>query len=114
MILLLDNNFRGGISSVKGDRYVKSDENKKILYVDAFNLYGWAMSQSLPYDEIKFETCVTLEDILNTPSDNDIGYFPEVDSRNPYNIKQKTKNFRFASEKKFISRIDFNENMKKN
>ena len=31
MILLLENNIRGGISSVMGDRYVKSDENKKIL-----------------------------------------------------------------------------------
>ena len=30
MILLLENNIRGGISSVMGDRYVISDENKKI------------------------------------------------------------------------------------
>ena len=29
LILLLENNIRGGISSVMGDRYVKSDENKK-------------------------------------------------------------------------------------
>ena len=29
MILLLKNNIRGGISSVMGDRYVRSDENKK-------------------------------------------------------------------------------------
>ena len=40
MILLIKNIIRGGISSVMGDRYVKSDENKKILYVDANNLYG--------------------------------------------------------------------------
>ena len=26
-----------------GDRYVKSDEEKKILYIDANNLYGYAM-----------------------------------------------------------------------
>ena len=38
LILLLENNIRGGISSVMGDRYVKSDENKKILYMDATNL----------------------------------------------------------------------------
>ena len=31
MILLLENNIRGGISSVMGDRYIKSDDNKKIL-----------------------------------------------------------------------------------
>ena len=28
MILLLENNIRGGISSVMGDRYVESDENE--------------------------------------------------------------------------------------
>ena len=37
MILLIENNIRGGISSVMGDRYIKSDDNKKILYFDANN-----------------------------------------------------------------------------
>ena len=37
------------------DRYVKSVENKKILYLDADNLYGWPLSQSLTCDEIKFD-----------------------------------------------------------
>ena len=33
----------------------KSNHNKKkILYIDAKNLYGWAMSQSLLYDETEF------------------------------------------------------------
>ena len=105
MILLLENNIRGGISSVMGDRYIKSDENKKILYVDANNLYGHSMSQYLPYDEIKFDNNVTLEDIINTPDDNDNGYFIEVDLIYPDNIKQKTKNFPFAPMKKKLIRI---------
>ena len=75
MILLLENNIRGGISSVMGDRYIKSDENKRILYVDANNLYGHSMSQPLPYDEIKFDQNGKLEDILNTSDDNDKGFF---------------------------------------
>ena len=79
MILLLENSITGGISSVMGHRFVKSDENKKIIYSDANNLYGHSMSQLLPYDEIKFDTNVKLEDILNTPDDSDIGYFLEVD-----------------------------------
>ena len=91
MILLLENNIRGGISSVMSDRYIKSDENKKILYIDANNLYGHSMSQYLPYDEIKFDNNITLEDIINTPDDSDIGYFVEVDLKYPDNIKQKTK-----------------------
>ena len=50
MILLLENIIRGGISSVMGDRYIKSNENKKILYIDANISYGHSMSQPLPFD----------------------------------------------------------------
>ena len=100
VILLLENNIRGGISSVMGDRYIKSDDNKKILYIDANNLYGHSMPEPLPCDEIKFDNKVKLEDILNTPDDSDIGYFIEADLTHPDNIKQKTKNFPFAPENK--------------
>ena len=101
LILLLENNIRGGISSVMGDRYVKSNNDKKILYIDANNLYGWAMSQYLPYDDIKFDNKVKLEDILNTPDDSEIGYFVECDLKYPDNIKQKTKYFPFCPENKY-------------
>ena len=77
--MLLENNTLGGISSVMGDRYVKSTKNKKILYIDANILFAHSMSQYLPYDENRFDINVKLEDILNTPDDNDIGYFIEVD-----------------------------------
>ena len=60
MILLLETNTRAGISSVIGDRYVKSDK-KKIIYIDAINLYGHSMSQPLPYDKIEFEKDVCLK-----------------------------------------------------
>ena len=112
MILLLENNIRGGISSVMGDRYIKSDENKKILYIDAINLYGHSMSEPLPYDEIKFNNNFKIEDILNTPDDIDTGYFIEVDIKYPDRIKEKTKNFPFASVKKKIDPENFNDYMK--
>ena len=112
MILLLENEIRGGISSVTGDRYIQSDENKKILYIDANNLYGHSMSESLPYDEIKFDNNVTLEDTIITPDDNDIGYFIEVDLTYPNNIKEKTKNFPFAPENKKINPDKFSDYMK--
>ena len=113
VILLLENGIRGGISGVMGDRYIKSDYNNNIIYVDANNLYGFSMSQSLPYDEIKFETeSVCVEEILNTPDDNDIGYFLEVDLEYPYSIRQKTKHFPFAPENKTISKNDFGPYMK--
>ena len=85
LILTLEINIRGGISSVMGDRCVKSDENKKILYMDATNLYGLSMCQPLPYDELEMWHCHSdiyvnkLEEILNTPDDSDCGYFVQVD-----------------------------------
>ena len=39
MILLIENNIRGGISSVMGDRYVKSDENIKRFYILMLIIY---------------------------------------------------------------------------
>ena len=96
MILLLEKNIRGFISSVMGDRYIRSDDNKKVLYFDANNLYGDSKSQPLPYDEIKYDNNIKLEDILNTPDDSDIGYFIEADLIYPDSIKEKTKNFPFC------------------
>ena len=51
--MTIENNIRGGISSVMGDRYVKTDKNKKVIYMDATTLYGHSMIQPLPYDEIE-------------------------------------------------------------
>ena len=112
MILLLENNIRGCVSSIMGDRYIKSDENKKILYINANNLYGHSMSEPLPYDEIKFNNNVKIADILNTPNDSDIGYFSEVDLIYPDNLKEKTKNFPFAPVNKKINPDNFNDYMR--
>ena len=112
MFLLLENNIRGIISSVMGDIYVISDEIKQILYVDATDLYGHSMSEPLPYDEIKFDKNVKLEDILKTPDDSDIGYFIKVDLKYPDNIKQKTKYFAFALVNKKTKPDNFSDYMK--
>ena len=112
LILTLENNIRGGISSVLGDKYIESDENKKILYMDATNLYGHSMSQMLPYDEVEMWHghphlyMNWLEVILNTPDDSDIGYFVEVDLKYPDEIKEKTKNFHFVLKIKLFTKIN--------
>ena len=117
LILLIEKNIRGGISSVMGDRYVKSDEDNSILYIDATNLYGYSMSQMLPYDEIEMwhghpdKYWNWLDEILNTADDSDIGYFLEVDLKYSDNIKQKTKYFPFCPENKKIDPNKYNEYM---
>ena len=108
LLLLLENNIRGGISSVMGPRFIESNENTKLLYIDANNLYGWAMSQYLPTGDFEkmqsyLRSCHGIydsalmneikEDILNTPDDNEFGYFIECDLEYPAEIKEKTENF---------------------
>ena len=103
LLLLFENNIRGGISSVMGNRHVQSDENKQILYIDANNLYGWAMSQYLPTGEFKklqlpenYSQDQLVEDLLQIPDDNEYGFFIECDLEYPAEIKEKTKNFPFC------------------
>ena len=118
LILLIENNIRGGISSVMGDVHVKSDEKNKIIYADATKLYGHSMSQLLPYDEIEMwhgqpdKYWKWLDKILNTPDDSELGYFLEVDLKYPDDIKQKTKYFPFCPENKQINPNKYNEYMK--
>ena len=63
---------RGGICGIMGDRYVNGNN---IWYIDANNLYGYAMMQKLPYKDFQFTTTTTLDAILNTPDDSDHGYY---------------------------------------
>ena len=65
LILLLENNIRGGLGSIMGDTYVKPDENKMILYLDINNLYGHSMSQPLIYDKTKYDRNLKIEEMLN-------------------------------------------------
>ena len=78
------------------NRHVKSDENKKILYIDAYSIYGHSISQTLPYYEINFDRNFIFEDILKTPDVSDIWYSVEVDLKYPDEKKHKTKNFPFG------------------
>ena len=64
-----------------------------LMYWDANNLYGWAMMQSLPYKNLKFNTQIKLEDILKTEDDNKIGYYVECDLEYPEELHDKFKEF---------------------
>ena len=50
--LLFENNMRGGPSACMDNRYVKRGE-RKIVYEDMTNLYGWSMSQYLPTGDFR-------------------------------------------------------------
>ena len=108
IILSIEKYIRGGKSSVFAESYVKSEENEKILYFNANNLYGQSISQQLPYDDNNIDGNVKLEDNLVTPVDSDIGVLLEVDLKYPDERKDKTKSFSFT-----LGRISPQDNFKK-
>ena len=90
--LLLENNMRGGPSSCMGSRYVKRGERKRV-YEDTNNLYGWNMSQYLPtgdFCEVKV-TRSDLKIILRTPDNDEHGLSIECDLEYPSSTHDKNK-----------------------
>jgi hypothetical protein len=63
------------------------------MYWDANNLYGWAMSQSLPYEDLKFDNEKTLKEILETPDNNETGYIVELDISYPIELHELFKEY---------------------
>ena len=101
---IIERHKKGGLCFVGSKRHVKAnnhyledyDDTKPenyLMYWDANNLYGWAMSQPLPYKDISFNTDISLEEILATSDDNDVGYIVECDLEYPEEIHDKLKEF---------------------
>ncbi|XP_052855203.1 uncharacterized protein LOC128263964 [Drosophila gunungcola] len=86
---------RGGLTqctqriSIANNKYLKSFDPIKpinfLSYIDANNLYGWAMSQPLPLSGFKFLDKEEVEsfDYKNISVDGNIGYMLEVDLEYP-------------------------------
>ena len=95
MLMLFEKGIRGGITHIS-KRYAEannkymSDFNsdntlKFIQYLDANNLYGWAMSQRLPTHGFKWSKNLAVEstkELLNQRLSNH-GYIFEVDLEYP-------------------------------
>ena len=92
MILLFEKGIRGGISQAiqryasANNKYMPNYNSKLLstylLYVDANNLYGWAMSEKLPINNFKWCNALemfTSDFIKNYEEDSDTGYLLEVD-----------------------------------
>ena len=63
------------------NNYDKKIDSSYIEYLDANNLYGWAMSQKLPVNGFKWENDLSRFNerfIKNYNENSDIGYFLEV------------------------------------
>ena len=113
MHLFVERGIRGGISMVS-KRYAKAnnplvsdyDESKPnsyIMYLDANNLYGWAMSKPLPKSGFKWKRVMpTEEEILNKKENDKKGWILEVDLEYPPELHKEHNSYPLAPEKKAV------------
>lgn len=111
MFQFIEKGLRGGISYI-ANRYSKANnkymkeyyENKPskyIMYLDANNLYGWAMSQYLPTGGFKWMTQKQIDniDLAKYKEDSKNGLILEVDLKYPQDLHNFHNDYPLAPEK---------------
>ena len=119
MLLMFEEGTRGGMCQVShhyakaNNKYIKNhDTNKEssyLEYVDANNLYGWAMSQKLPiwkFEWIQKDDTSKFDEkfIKNYDENSDKGYIFEVDVAYPENICMLHSDLAFLPERMKINK----------
>ena len=124
MLLMVEEGIRGGICH-SIHRYAKANNkymkyyNKNIessyiqyldiQYLDANNLYGWAMSQKLPRNNFRWveDTSIINEDFIKTYKENSYkGYILEVDVKYPKKIHDLHSDLPFLPKKMKIDKCE--------
>ena len=117
MLLMVEEGIRGGMCHVVhryakvNNKYMKNYDEKKessyTQYLDANNLYGWAMSQKLPVSGFKWKKNMpkfTEEFIKNYDEDSGKGYILEVDVEYPKNLHDLHSDLPFLPERTKINK----------
>ena len=110
--VFVESGMRGGISVIsnryarannpylKPEDYDSSQPHSYICYLDANNLYGWAMSQSLPTGGFRFldEDEIDEMDFTAVPDDSRLGYIVECDLEYPAELHGLHNDYPLAPE----------------
>ena len=130
MLLMVEKGIRGGICQAihryakANNKYMKNYDkdiiSSYLMYLDANNLYGWAMSQKLPVNGFKWvKTLSKFNEIFvrNYDENSDKGYFLEIDVDYPKKLFDLHKDLPFLPEnkkenkaKKLICSVEDKEN----
>ena len=110
MYLMIEKGIRGGVSSImkrfskanhKGlDDYDPEKPNKHILYLDANNLYGWAMSKPLPYKNFEWMSENELKNWSSVPC------ILEVDLEYPKELHDFHNEYPLAPERLLVNKVE--------
>ena len=116
MLLMIERGIRGGVSMITkkhaqannpyiSETYDCSAPKTYLMYFDANNLYGWAMSEAMPEND--FEWCTQQEcaqlDATCIDDDATTGYLLEVDLDYPSELHDLHNDYPLAPEKRAIS-----------
>ena len=113
MLLMFEKGIRGGISIISnrygeannkymGNRFNKNKPNKYLMYLDANNLYGDAMSKKLPIHSFKWLSSGEMEKLFNNQVVQVWEKTPcilEVDLEYPKNLHDLHNDYPFCPEK---------------
>ena len=120
MLLMVDAGIRGGMCQ-STHRYAKANnkymknydkkiESSYLAYLNASNLYGWAMSQKLPVNGFmwynEYLSDFNEDFIKNYNENSDIGYFLEVDVEYPKKLFSSHKDLPFLPERKKLEKVE--------
>ena len=107
--LFIEKGLRGGISYIAkryakaNNKYMNDYDPKKpstfISYLDMNNLYGWAMSEYLPYEGFKWLKNVDKFDVMSINEKSLIGYLLEFDLKYPDELHELHNEYPLAPEK---------------
>ena len=120
MLSMIEKGIRCGICqatqrSAKANKYMKNydknNESSYIEYLDANNLYGWAMSQKLPVNGFKWVKQKKLskfnEDFIKIYDEkSNTGYFLDVDIDYPKELFNFHKDLPFLPERKKVEKVE--------
>ncbi|KAE9523187.1 hypothetical protein AGLY_016420 [Aphis glycines] len=111
-ILMFESGIRGGLSQCSqryskannkymGDKFKKKEESIFLQYLDANNLYGWAMSKYLPTGDFKWVNNLNNFDVMGISDESPKGYILEVDLSYSKELHDLHSDFPLAPEKHF-------------
>ena len=83
--------------------YDPKKQSTFISYLDMNNLYGWAMSEYLPYEEFKWLNNINESDVMSINEKSLIGYLLEVYLKYPDKLHELHNDYPLAPEKLAVS-----------
>ena len=110
--VFIEKGTRGGVSYIArypkaNDKYMSDyDSNKPstfITYLDKNNLYGWAISEYLPYSDFESLKNVNKLDVMSINEKSSIGFILEVDIKYPKELHELHSNYPLAPKKLLVT-----------